>query len=494
MKARRASNRSERAAAFAAAQADAFVPEALEPRVVLSAPPQVTNVLLGDPQVYPGRVVTVSVRAVDDVGVAAVTVFLDRDVNGVYRRDGNDQTLGEIYFPRAGTTDWFDLTIRVDDSWPALANIVADAMDADLQWSSNGGRAAAYTVAMKPMVTRFTATPDGADLMLTAVVGAGLPGIASVGFAGVTFFLDQNNNGEWNAGTDIDLGASRDVMTGPGMLYFERRITPQAGWDTSRIGAAAFDNRTSEDRFGPVTVAVPRGSGADVPVIQVLNVSAQLGTVHYPDLRPGSNFTITARAAAAQQVRAVAFFIDNNLNGLWDWSVDEKLGERLIGPGTVEEFTFIDRLRADFVPGRVVHICAVAQDRSGRGDDAWGPVQIVPQRVVLEAWVEQPTPVQTTVPRGQSYTIDVIVRDDRAVKDVSVLFSLVRPGGGGAIFYDEFPRIERLQYGWANVRWRITIRTDDPGLNNGAQWRVGLQARDFEVRAGPWTWTDLTLT
>jgi hypothetical protein len=491
MKFRRSSRRAAAPSALAAPHADSFIPEELESRVHLSAPPQVTNVLLVDPQVYPGRVVTISVRAVDDLGIAAVTVFLDRDMNGVYRRDGNDQTLGEIYFPRAGTTDWFDLTIRVDDSWPALANIVADAMDADLQWTPNGGRAAAYSVAMKPMVTRFTATPDGADLVLTAVVGPGLPGIGSQGFAGVTFFLDQNNNAGWDPGTDIDLGASRDVMTGPEILYFEQRITPQSGWDTSRIGASAFDNRTSEDRFGPVTVAVPRGSAVDIPMIQVLSASAQLGAVHYPDLRPGSNFTITARAAAAQQVRAVAFFIDSDLNGRWDWNVDEKLGERLIGPGTVEEITFTDRLRGDFVPGRVIHIGAVAQDRSGRGDDAWGPVQIVPQRVVLESWVEQPTPMQTTVARGQSYTIDVIVRDDRAVKDVKVQFLLV---GGGALFYDEFPRIERLQYGWANVRWRITIRTDDPGFNNGTQWRVGLQARDYEVPPGPWTWTDLTLT
>jgi hypothetical protein len=466
--------------------------EALEPRALLSAPPQVTNIQLSDPQVYPGRLLTISVRATDDAGpVPVVTIFLDRDLNGVYRRDGNDQTLGEVYFPRSGTTDWFDLTVRVDDSWPALSNIVADAMDTDRQWTPDGGRAVAASVAMKPMVTRFTATPDGADLVLTTVVGAGLPGISSQGFAGVTFFLDQNNNGGWDAGTDIDLGAARDVLTGPGFLYFEKRITPQAGWDTSRIGASAFDNRASSDRFGPVTIAVPRASSADIPVIQVLQVTSQLGTLHYPDLRPGSDYTILARAAAAQQVRAVAFFIDNNLNGLWDWTVDEKLGERLIGPGTVEEFTFTNRLRSDYVPGRVIHVAAVAQDRSSRGNDAWGPVQIAPARVVLEAWVEQPTPQQTTVPRGQSYTIDVIVRDDRAVKDVRVLFSRL---GGGVTFALEYPQIQRLQYGFANVWWRITIPTTDPGFNNGPQWRVGLQARDFEVTPGPWTWTDLTLT
>lgn len=459
--------------------------ELLENRLLMAAP-QILHLDVSPDQAATGGLVTIVVQAVDDQAIGAVTAWLDRDNNAQFRRSETDQPLGEVYFPDFGTTDRFTIRVRTDESWPTNAMIVVDAVDVNGEWS-NGVYHETIIVTRKPFLADLVVYPDGSEWVARARVSTTGDGLSTT--AGVTFFLDQNGNNAWDSGTDIDLGASRFAIqdqTGP-WSYYEKRFTPQAGWANLWIGAAAFDARASTDRFGIPRIAQVRDTAAtDWALVRMMTVHRDTGEA---TLRAGSGVVVDLAVSAAQNARAVTLFHDVNRNGMWDYAWDIPIDQQIVshtsGAQSVQ-FTFT--LPANFVPGRTVPIAAVVQDLSGRGDDAWGPVFSTWKSVVVEAWAQDPVPSSTVVPLGQSYTIDIVVRDDRQVQDVRVQFLRGRVG-----FVIEFPAYEILSGSPNAARWRVTIPTDDPRLSRDA-WQVGIQAYDFEIAPTRYLWTDLTLT
>jgi hypothetical protein len=122
-----------------------------------------------------------------------------------------------------------------------------------------------------------------------------------------TFFHDVNNNGNWDSGIDVDLGASFSPATGS---TYRRTITVPGTW-TGSVNIVA-------DALG----SSGNWSGNRQSTTITVNIRPTTGTFTAPST--GSNgvaFNVSTVANDADgTVRAVTWFLDRNSNGVWDGS------------------------------------------------------------------------------------------------------------------------------------------------------------------------------
>jgi hypothetical protein len=122
-----------------------------------------------------------------------------------------------------------------------------------------------------------------------------------------TFFRDVNNNGSWDGGVDVDLGASFTAATGN---TYRRTITVPGTW-TGTINLVA-DALGSSNNW----------SGNRQSTSVTVNVRPTTGTFTAPGTgSSGVGFNVSTDASDADgTVRAVTWFLDRNSNGVWDGS------------------------------------------------------------------------------------------------------------------------------------------------------------------------------
>src|SRR6185295_19945691 len=149
-----------------------------------------------------------SAQATDDVGVRAVTFFLDRNANGVWDA-AVDQPLGDAF--QADKDGRYSVVATPDASWPTyptFARIVADTVDTDGQWATTRAQQQ-MTFAGRPVISSFFVNTilysEGQPnpfygVSLAAKVDE--PMVYPYGGTNVTFFLDKNSNGIWDTGID----------------------------------------------------------------------------------------------------------------------------------------------------------------------------------------------------------------------------------------------------------------------------------------------------
>lgn len=128
-----------------------------------------------------------------------------------------------------------------------------------------------------------------------------------------TFFRDVNNNGAWDAGTDVDLGASFSPATGS---TYRRTITVPGTW-TGTVNIVA-------DALG----SSGNWSGNRQSTSVTVNIRPTTGTFTAPGTGAnGVGFNVSTIATDTDgTVRAVTWFLDRNSNGVWDGSsVDTSL-------------------------------------------------------------------------------------------------------------------------------------------------------------------------
>ena len=126
-----------------------------------------------------------------------------------------------------------------------------------------------------------------------------------------TFFNDVNNNGRWDAGIDVDLGA--DFVGSSGT--YSRTITVPNTW-TGTIhlvaDAVSLEGTWAGTRATQTVRTNPR------PVVTSFNTSVTTFTV-------GNPLDLTSVVSDDTSVRAVTWFIDRDLNGVWTSGLDTSL-------------------------------------------------------------------------------------------------------------------------------------------------------------------------
>lgn len=132
-----------------------------------------------------------------------------------------------------------------------------------------------------------------------------------------TFFHDVNNNGNWDSGTDVDLGATFTAATGN---TYRRTITVPGTW-TGTIHLVA-DALGSSNNW----------SGNRQSTSITVNIRPTTGTFTAPGT--GANGAALSLSTIASDtdgtVRAVTWFLDRNSNGVWDGGVDTSLATSFV--------------------------------------------------------------------------------------------------------------------------------------------------------------------
>lgn len=374
--------------------------EQLESRQMMSH--GIANVTSDDAVVTPGQVVTVSieVNGADAAAVSAATLFRDMNSNGQWDA-GLDVDLGSTT-SRNGNTFVKQLTIGA--GWNGSARIMADAVTNGGAWASvrNG---VTLRINQMPTLTEFGITPRAGST--PASVFAKATDDSSV--RAMTFFLDRNENGKWDAGTDTSLGTS---FARGGDDRFRVSFTPDDSWARHpRIVADAVDddNDWSRDRRGGLHTFDDSWTPS-APSLSNLTVSQDWARTD------GKRITIRVSALDNSAVRAVTFFIDHDDNGRWTPGVDDSLGTSSSSNGGVFALTTL----TDFAGRPDIRIVADAVDfdgswasarLSGTARNGWGFVsefeaeQDSGTQVELEAKFTFPSIFGRTAPSSSSWII-----------------------------------------------------------------------------------------
>lgn len=263
----------------------------------LNTVPVVSGVTSSVPSPNVGTSVTVTATVSDDIGVNAVTFFVDKDNNGSWT-PGTDVDLGADFDSAGGWTK----TATVASNWGSgTVRIRATARDSDGMFGNSGGPAI-ITPSSLPVVNSVTASPLnvvtwGQTLTLTASVTAGSSAINAV-----TFFFDLDSSGNFTAG-DVDLGADFDGTNG----WSVSKVIPSwYGSGNAKFVAAARD---AENRWSTSNASTTVRLNAP-PVVNSITANP-VSVVSW-----GQTLTLTAAVSDdANQVRAVTFFFDLDGNG-----------------------------------------------------------------------------------------------------------------------------------------------------------------------------------
>ena len=454
--------------------------EALEARRYLSNP-VVHDVALDTSVAYPGEVIAITVHATATAGVRSVVFWLEDNGDALNQFVANsfDQPLGELFAPDNGTTDQYTLHVTVGASWKTNSKIGVDAQDNNLSYTQQPIQFVTFTNRPKPFIIDLRAeTLPGGDIRLTAFSSTDGWNVTSTGIAGVTFFLDQNGNGQWDSGTDIDLGV---VTSGTNGIY-QRTVTPQGGWNTTWFAASAYDTRANPDRFGPNHVTVRRGD-ASPPTVLSVEVRPDDSQSNTQVISTGETIRIIANFAAPPGLRAVTLFFDRNQNGLWDAGIDTDLQV------SYAEFTEVGGTRefheiADARFGHGWQAFGIAvHDASGRGDDSWSSVASAWVNIENTPWLTNPVITPSSIPVGTS-SIDMtfLVFDDDGVQGVRDSFIDVNGNGFRDGSESRGTNLTLLTPGRTNALWRLTFDTHN--LSAGT-YSINIWLQDYREVWGP---------
>jgi hypothetical protein len=350
--------------------------DALEQRQYLSNP-SVVDFSVDTPVAYPGKVITLTAHVAATAGVRAVVFWVENNDDALNQFIANsaDQPLGDVFAPDAGTSDRYSIQVRVGASWqPPWKTSVkfgVDVVDSNGNYSQAPILFVSIDAKPKPFVQRMFAEPvPGGDIHLYAFTSVDGATASGTGIGGVTFFLDQNGNNQWDAGTDIDLGLGTRTSDG----VYEKTITPQGGWNLTWFSASAFDMRASGDKFGPNHSTVLRGDNTP-PVVALYSIQSRPGDTNSLNTSDESLLFQVGFNAAATMLGETAF-LDRNQNGLWDVGIDVPLSQNFqvagLINGTVDLWQDLSQLGHGWQSlGFAVH------DASGRGNDSWSAVMTV---------------------------------------------------------------------------------------------------------------------
>ncbi len=300
------------------------------PFIRLNERPAITNLVASSTNVLANALLTIT-ATLQDSNPRAVTFFRDVNLNGAWDAF-IDQDLGADQSSVGGWTR----QITVYPSWIAAATIriVADVVDIDGVWGTTP-RAFVTVNVLGPAVLGVVA-PAMASFGQTVSVSATASGLNAI--RAVTFFLDQNNNGIWNSGVDVDLGADFDSSGG-----WTKSFTVNSTWGTGNqkvIRAAAVDVLGNWS----VPVAATPMSFVDKPVVTNVTPSSQ-------NVTAGTTFSYQAVAQYERGVRAVTSFIDTNGDGRWTSGVDIDLGVSTLTQGSATSGTWTRSFTWTYGPG-----------------------------------------------------------------------------------------------------------------------------------------------
>lgn len=166
-------------------------------------------------------------------------------------------------------------------------------------------------VTLSSFTVSDSAVISGQNLTLTVNAVASGPDSSIVA---ATFFNDVNNNGVWNAGIDVDLGATFAPFSGS--TYRKTIAVPGTWTGTINLVADAVSNLGNWSNRQTNSVRVnPR------PTISAFTVSSSTFNTSMP-------LTLTSTVADDTSVRAVTWFLDRDLNGVWSPGLDTSLATR----------------------------------------------------------------------------------------------------------------------------------------------------------------------
>lgn len=458
--------------------------EALEERRVLAAPVvtgghaesgSVNNLVLGRPGVLVAE-------ATDDVGIRAVTFFLDRDGDGAWTK-GTDLDLGADVRPSPVPPGAFSIAITPNAGWglDPFINAYAAALDSEGAWSAPAQLDPFATFTL-PTIVAFTTsvrsqqTENGIFYTTTLTASAELPNFGpGPAVAGITFWVDVDANSAWSPGIDIDIGADRQPAADGSfaVAYVTHNVLP------TRFGASAFLWRSLG--FGPPRVALPYEGAGSVVSGTMINDSGRLGLITDRVGDPMRASLISEAGTSFEPLGATTLFFDANTNGVWDPGTDTDLGGfSFDGPFDVyrARATIAFTLTAEMGSGFRHFVAAVRTDDSV-GGTYWGPTRTFFINISAQPTVEDLTPAQASFARNGIVTADFTVRDDFGVRDVLAFLDLdgdqVRDSGEPAAAPGSYVR---LTPSLRNGRWRISIDLAGLGLAAGT-YSLAVSAVDF---------------
>ncbi|MBU6413625.1 MAG: hypothetical protein KGS45_09125 [Planctomycetes bacterium] len=365
----------------------------------LNSAPTVSNVTSSVSSPVAGTSVTFTATVADDVGVNAVTFFVDKDNSGAWT-PGTDIDLGADFDAAGGWTR----TAVVASNWgTGTVRIRATARDTDNIWGSSGGPASITPIAL-PVVNSVTASPLnvvswGQTLTLTANVTAGTSAVAAV-----TFFFDLDSSGNFTAG-DVDLGADFDGTNG---WSISKVIPSWYGSGNARFVAAAKD---TANRWSATNASTTVRLNAP-PVVN--SITANPANV----VNWGQTLTLTATVTDdANQVRAVTFFFDLDSNGRFS-AGDVDMGADFDGTNGWS----ITKVIPSWYGSGNAKFVASAVDQN----DAWATVtRTAGVRLNAPPTVATLNSNLTNINWGDSFTLTATVTDDSSVtRAVTFFFDL----------------------------------------------------------------------
>jgi hypothetical protein len=378
-----------------------------------STPPTVSNLQVRqDWARSDGKRITLSVDAVDNSAVRAVTFYADRDDNGQWT-PGVDDSLGTSY--RASSGHMHTITITTDFGGSSSVRIIADASDYDDKWApdrrsgsaQNGG---AFVEEFEAHTDEGTRVEFEMKYEFPRYFGRTPP--ASLNYF---LFLDANKSGGYEPGADtvLDSGTAPvdpqdgDAQARPrldlGSLF---RSDNWYGTAVTSVASGDFTNAI----ISPVRLAVQRSADPSQPRIESFDSrvggSGEIGRV-------GSTFTLSGDFTAPRGARAISFFWDKNLNGMWDTGTDIDLGWQAAS-GTSGVFSFQGAVRESMIG--FGSFTAVLNDASS-GVESWSmPVSDDVTQIFAAPRVRGVTGQTLNVPAGSPITIDVAFSDDSGVR------------------------------------------------------------------------------
>jgi hypothetical protein len=462
---------------------DLFQP--LEARALFSAPPTVTDIQFNPTIGRLNEPVRISALAQDDVGVRAVTFFMDRNANG--RWDPyTDQPLGDDFVVDGDGR--YSVTATPDASWPGYpdyAKIVADVVDTENLWATTRPTAT-LTFVGKPVITSITANitifGEGGDnfMVIDIRAKADEPFVYPYGINAVTFFLDKNFNARWDSGVDVDFGVADEVDSNG---YSLKSTTYGQTTLDGQLVAAARSSAPINDFWGPTAVArVVRTSTTFQPVYPVvlhatyenLDRPAEAGVATGERMRIEFVSGLDDRLVGGRSLAATTLFFDANYDRIWSPGTDIDIGAFFFGADILRgrghiDFTVTPAMNFDYRA-----FCLATKDSNG----AWGPTYTVFPKIVSKPWVEGLSNDPVDVPSNGSVTLNFTARDDHAIRQT---FGFIDKNNNGTFDAGEASMTggARVTFGPRNQQWRLTINLSGLGYTPG-QYRIGVLAHDYE--------------
>jgi hypothetical protein len=416
----------------------------------------------------PRHGLTLSVNATDDVGVRAVTFFLDLDGNGAWTA-GVDQSLADVFTPVNGST--YRATVYTDLAGLTSASIVADAVDTQGLWTGSRPSATVTPLRSSQVVSFYVDTTSGVSLAAEAwVPPSGSSGAAQV--SGVDYYADVNQNGVVDAGDQLVATGTVGTLQASGAWRYLVRLnsTQIASLPSSPYGwLAAARVSTGDGGFvlGPARMAIARSWPIGTPTVTRVLVNTDASATI------GDAWSVSVTGFAGGGLTGITLFFDTNHNGQWDAGIDIDLGFNTAdaNPGTVTfSGTYSEAMR------RGGAFTAAALVRSG-GTDTWSVTRSARPQTIIAG--PSTTLVGTPSVSGNTITLEVDAVDDFAVRTINVWIDLNNDG-----IRDPGERMGTatlIAGSRSSGRWRLTI---DLGVAPSGSYTLAWQGVDYSRGLG----------